>query len=147
LPYFNNRLKRLIKTPKIFAIDTGILCHLLQIATTEAFEASHFKGAILETWVFNELLKASGSARKPAQLHYYRSSDKREVDFILEVEGKVIAIEVKSKTSINRDDFRHILALQAELGQDFDKGIVLYRGDRCLKLGDRLYALPLGFLG
>lgn len=145
-PYYNNRLKRLIKTPKVFAIDTGVLCHLLQITTPEGFEASHFKGAILETWVFNELLKANSYAKHKAHLHYYRTSDKKEIDFVLELESKVIAIEVKATTTVNPHDLKHIRSLQAELGETFDKGLVLYRGERLLKLGENLYAVPIGFL-
>lgn len=145
-PYFNNRLKRLTKTPKLFAIDTGILCHLLQITSPSAFDASRDKGAVLETWVFNELLKAGTTARTQAQLSYYRTSDKKEIDFIVETEGKVIAIEVKAATTAHPDDFKHIRGLQAELGDSFDKGLVLYRGERFLTLGEQLFAVPLGFL-
>ncbi len=58
-PYFNNQLKRLVKTPKIFSIDTGVLCHLLQINSEDEFNKSPLKGEILETFIFSELLKAN----------------------------------------------------------------------------------------
>ena len=118
-PYFNNALKRLIKTPKIFATDTGVLSHLLQISSP------------------NEL------ASSP---YYYRTSDQKEIDFILEISGKLIAIEVKPSKTVSRDDFRHIYHLKDNLQSKFDKGIVLYTGDRAIKLGDDMFALPFGFM-
>jgi len=145
-PYFNNRLKRLVKTPKLFACDSGILCHLLQITTPEAWDAARERGAVLETWVLNELVRANTSARIKAELSYYRTSDKKEIDFILEAAGKVTAIEVKAATVVGQHDFKHVRHLQSELGPAFDKGVVLYRGERFLAMGERLYAVPLGFL-
>ena len=146
-PYFNNKLKRIIKTPKIFALDTGILSHLLQITTKEEFEKSYFKGSLVETFIFDELIKANTYASKRANLYYYRTSDQKEIDFILEFSDKIIAIEVKSSKSVSRDDFKHIIYLKDELRDKFDKGIVLYDGDEVLSLGDKIFALPFGVMG
>lgn len=145
-PFFKNQLKRLIKTPKIYATDTGVLTHLLQITTKEQFEQSHYKGDIIETFIYSELLKANTSALNKAGLFYYRTSDKKEIDFILEFGEKVIAIEIKSSTSVSKHDFKHIYHLQKELATTFDKGIVLYRGEDFLKLDEKMYAVPFGFL-
>ena len=145
-PYFNNALKRLIKTPKIFATDTGVLSHLLQISSPNELASSPYKGAIYETFVFDELLKANTSSKKRANIYYYRTSDQKEIDFILEISGKLIAIEVKPSKTVSRDDFRHIYHLKDNLQSKFDKGIVLYTGDRAIKLGDDMFALPFGFM-
>lgn len=145
-PYFNNHLKRLIKTPKIFAIDTGVLCHLLQITSEEEYEKSHYKGNILETFIYSELLKANTYASTKANLYYYRTTDKKEIDFILEFSNKIVAIEIKSSKSVSKEDFKHIYSLKEKLQKEFDKGIVFYRGDSVLKLDTHMYALPLEFL-
>ena len=145
-PYFNNALKRLIKTPKIFATDTGVLAHLLQISSAQELANSPYKGAIYETFVFDELLKANTSSKKRANIYYYRTSDQKEIDFILEISGKLIAIEVKSSKTISKDDFKHIYHLKENLQSKFDKGIVFYAGDTAVKLDDDMFALPFGFM-
>ena len=146
-PYFNNALKRLIKTPKIFATDTGVLSHLLQISSPNELASSPYKGAIYETFVFDELLKANTSSKKRANIYYYRTSDQKEIDFILEISGKLIAVEVKSSKTISKDDFKHIYHLKENLQSKFDKGIVFYAGDTAVKLDDDMFALPFGFMG
>lgn len=146
-PYFNNHLKRLVKSPKLFAIDSGVLCHLLHITSPQELEISPYKGAILETFLYGELLKSSTYAKKKAGIYYYRTSDKREIDFILEFSDGVIAIEVKSKKNVSKEDFKHIYDLQEKLQKTFIKGIVFYTGDKLLRIDIKMYAVPLGFLG
>lgn len=146
-PYFNNALKRLIKTPKIFATDTGVLSHLLQISSAHELASSPYKGAIYETFVFDELLKANTSSKRRANIYYYRTSDQKEIDFILEISGKVIAVEVKSSKTVSGDDFRRIYHLKYNLQNKFDKGIVFYAGDTAVKLDEDMFALPFGFMG
>jgi predicted AAA+ superfamily ATPase len=145
-PFFKNQLKRLIKTPKIYATDTGILNHLFQIGSKEEFENSHYKGGIMETFVYDELLKANSSATQKVELFYYRTSDKKEIDFILDYGQKVIAVEIKASKSVSKSDFKHIYHLQKEIPELFDKGIVLYGGERFLRLDENMYAVPFGFL-
>ena len=145
-PFFKNQLKRLIKTPKIYATDTGVLTHLLQINSKEELEKSHYRGDIIETFIYDELLKANSSALKKVGLFYYRTSDKKEIDFILDYGEKIIAIEIKTSKSISKSDFKHIYHLQKEIPDSFDKGIVLYGGDSFLRLDEKMYAVPFGFL-
>lgn len=145
-PYFNNQLKRLAKTLKIFSIDTGVLCHLLQISTEDEFNKSPLKGEILETFIFSELLKANSYAQSRANLYYYRTTDKKEIDFILEYSNKIIALEIKASKTVKKDDFKHIYRLKEEISKEFDKGIVLYMGDTFLEIDENMYAVPIGFL-
>lgn len=144
-PFFKNELKRVIKSPKIYAIDTGILSHLLQITTHNEYENSHHKGHILETFIYNELIKAQTYSTKKCELYYYRTSDKKEIDFILDFSSHIVAIELKSSKSISKDDFKHIYHLQDQLQRTFDKGVVLYDGKQVLKVDKNMYAIPLGF--
>ncbi len=144
--YFRNELKRVVKSPKIYAIDTGVLCHLLRISSKEEYEVSHYKGDILETFVYTELLKAITYAHRRAGLFYYRTSDKKEIDFILEYSNSVIAIEVKASKSVSKSDFKHIYHLAKEIPDTFSKGIVLYSGETFLKIDTNMYAIPFGFL-
>ena len=146
-PFFKNQLKRLIKTPKIYATDTGVLNHLLQINSKEELEKSHYKGDIVETFIYDELLKANSFASKKVGLYYYRTSDKKEIDFILDYGQKIVAVEIKASKSVSKSDFKHIYHLQKEVSELLDKGIVLYGGDTFLKLDESMYAVPFGFLG
>ena len=145
-PYFNNQLKRLVKTPKIFSIDTGVLSHLLQISSEEEFNKSPLKGEILETFIFSELLKANSYAQNRVNLYFYRTTDKKEIDFILEYSNKIIALEIKASKTVKKDDFKHIYNLKNEIQKDFDKGIVLYMGDTFLQIDENIFAIPIGFL-
>ncbi len=145
-PYYSNAIKRLIKSPKLFATDTGVLCHLLDIVSEDELEKSHFKGAIYETFVYGELLKANTSADRTANIYHYRTVDKKEIDFVLEIASKIVAIEVKCAKSVNIGDFKHMLNLRENTKAQFDKGIVFYNGERVLRFDANLYALPFGFL-
>ncbi len=145
-PFFKNELKRVIKSPKVYATDTGVLSYLLQITTPQEYETSHYKGDILETFVYDELIKAKTYSTKNCGIYYYRTSDKKEIDFILEFANKVIAIEIKSSQSVSKSDFKHIYHLASEIPKEFEKGIVLYNGESVLKIDDNMYAIPLGFL-
>lgn len=145
-PFFKNQLKRLIKTPKIFATDSGVLSHLLQIDSEEEFDKSLFKGSLIETFIYDELLRANSSAVKKAELYYYRTSDKKEIDFILDYTQKIVAVEIKASKTVSKSDFKHIYHLKKEIPKFFDKGIVLYGGDSFLKLDEKMYAIPFGFL-
>jgi len=137
-PFFKNELKRVIKSPKIYATDTGVLSHLLQITSIEEYEKSNYKGDILETFVYDELIKANTYSNARAGLFYYRTSDKKEIDFILEFSNKVVAIEVKSSKTVSKNDFKHIYHLAKEIPNEFDKGIVFYNGEQVLKLDDNI---------
>ncbi|HHH52269.1 MAG TPA: ATP-binding protein [Bacteroidetes bacterium] len=146
-PFFKNQLKRLVKSPKIYATDTGVLNHLLQIHTKEQLETSHYKGDIIETFVFNELLKANTYAMQKAGIFYYATTDRKEIDFILEFGEKIVAIEVKASRTVSKDMFKHIYSLQKEIPSQFDKGIVFYAGEDFVKLDENMFAVPFGFLG
>ena len=145
-PFFKNRLKRLIKSPKIYATDTGILAHLLQIGSQGALEDSHYRGEVIETFIYDELLKANSSAAQKVGLYYYRTSDKKEIDFVLDYGNKIVAIEIKASKTVSKSDFKHIYHLKKEIPDLFGKGIVLYDGDTFLRLDEGMYAVPFGFL-
>ncbi|MEA3331599.1 MAG: DUF4143 domain-containing protein [Campylobacterota bacterium] len=126
--------------------DSGVLSYLLQITTADEYETSHYKGNILETFVYAELIKAATYAKKNTELYYYRTNDKKEIDFILEYCSKIVAIEIKSSKTVSKSDFKHIYHLADEIPKEFDKGIVLYNGESVLKVDKNMYAIPLGFL-
>ena len=143
-PYFENIGKQFIKSPKFYLGDTGVLSHFLKIKTKEELLASHYCGAIFETFIFNELLKHISFSQDDIEIFHYRTSDKKEIDFILKDGHKTIAIEVKSSSNINKDDFKHIIDFQKR-SQDKVIGIVFYTGDYTIELDDTLIAIPMNY--
>lgn len=95
-PYFNNHLKRLVKSPKIYFRDQGILCSLLNIHSKPEYHASHAYGAVFENFVFNELLRAAELSSKKKSLFFLRDKNNLEVDFLIERGSAIHLIEAKT---------------------------------------------------
>jgi hypothetical protein len=142
-PYYANIGKRFVKSEKMFFTDAGVLNFLLGIQSIDGLLASHFLGAIFETFVFNELYKQTSFLLDRTQIYYYRTLDKKEIDFIIERNGKLVAIEVKFAKSITKSDFRHIIDLKNS-SNSFHLGLIIYMGEHALSFGDNLWAIPFG---
>lgn len=146
-PWHNNKLNRLLKTPKVYFLDSGLLTCLNRI-TKERIESDHaFFGALLETWVYGELLKTISLTDESWSIYYYRDKDQVEVDFILEnYAGHIIGIEVKASQTIFNQDFKGLRKIAMLAGDRWICGIVLYNGNKCLPFGDNLWAIPFSLL-
>lgn len=142
-----HELNRLVKTPKLHFIDAGLQAALLR-TTDDLLRSDRQRfGALLEGWVCGELQKAIGLAADPWFLSHYRDKDQVEVDFVLESPLRsVIGIEVKATASVRVTDFRGLQRLRDLCDVQFCSGIVLYDGEHALPFGDRLWAVPLGWL-
>ena len=143
-PYFENIGKQFVKSPKFYLGDTGVLTHFLKIKTKQELFDSHYKGAIFETFIFNELLKHISFADEDIELFHYRTNDKKEIDFILSNGTTIIAIEVKSSSSITKSDFKHIIDFQNRTKKRVI-GILFYTGDYTIELDDNLVAIPMSY--
>ncbi len=144
-PWFRNIGKRLVKSRKGYLIDTSLLCHLQQLdLDTIARRDPHLFGPILENFVATELLKQLASSEEQADLYHFRTSDGKEVDFVLERPDRTLsAIEVKARDAVAETDFTGLKELRRQTGDDFICGIVLYRGHKTVAFGDRLWAVPV----
>jgi len=147
-PWFRNIGKRLVKAPKGYLIDTSMLCHVQGYDLAEVAQKSpHLFGSIFENFVASELVKQLAWSSSRAQLFHFRTSDNKEVDFVLEQPGGQLAgIEVKARDAVSIDDFKGLQELQAQTGEDFVRGIVLYRGRSIIPFGDKLWAVPVDAL-
>jgi predicted AAA+ superfamily ATPase len=144
-PFFDNIGKQFVKSSKTFLNDTGLMSYFLGVYTLEQFEDSTYKGALVETFVFNELVKHIVFTMDDTKIYHYLTSDKKEIDFILQRDDKIIAVEVKSFSKVGKDDFRHIMDYQKKSSKDVF-GVVFYMGENILHINEQCVALPLGFL-
>lgn len=94
-PYSNNVLKRTIKTPKLYFYDTGLVCYLTKWSSPEVAESGAMSGALLENFTVSEIVKGYQNAGKEPYLNYYRDKDAREIDVIIEGDGKLCPLEIK----------------------------------------------------
>ena len=144
--------KRLVKTPKVMLCDSGLLCALggmggVQGLETAALTAARgLPGALVETWVANELRRHLAFSTRGLSLWHYRSQAGAEVDFLLEDrQGALVGIEVKASASIDERDFKGLKHLQDTEPETFRRGIVLYAGREAVAFSPQLLALPLSW--
>lgn len=98
-PFSNNVLKRTVRTPKLYFYDTGLVCYLTRWSSPEVAESGAMSGALLENFAVSEIVKGYQNAGLEPFLHYYRDRDAREIDVILESDGKLCPLEIK-KTAL-----------------------------------------------
>ena len=94
-PYSNNVLKRTIRTPKLYFYDTGLVCYLTRWSSAEVAEAGAMSGALLENFTVSELVKSYQNVGASPYLYFYRDRDAREIDALLEADGKLFPLEIK----------------------------------------------------
>lgn len=98
-PYSNNMLKRLVKTPKLYFYDTGLVCYLTKWSSAETLESGAMNGAILENYVVSEIMKTYLNNGKAPFMYYYRDKDAKEIDIVLEHDGVLNPIEIKKSAN------------------------------------------------
>ncbi|MFQ5729574.1 MAG: ATP-binding protein [Waddliaceae bacterium] len=145
IPAWSNNLnKRLVKSPKVHLVDTGVLCHLLRMDVNSLRTDRNQFGRIVETFVVCECLKALSWSSLDVLVFHYRTSAGAEVDLVLEGPNRqVVGIEVKGSHSVNAADFRGLKSLAEDVGDRFLRGIVLYCGDQIVPFADRFVAIPI----
>lgn len=148
IPAWSTNLgKRLVKSPKVYILDTGLIGYLLGLDGRRLSDDSNLRGPLLETFVANELVKQLGWSHRRPRLYHYRETTGSEVDLVLEdPSGQIVGIEVKARTSVSHREFDGLRQLQAEAKSRFHRGVVLYVGSEALSFGPQLHALPLGCL-
>ena len=109
-PYSNNLLKRLVKTPKLYFFDSGLVCYLTRWSSAETLEYGAMNGAILENYVVSEIAKTYLDCGKEPYLYYYRDKDAREIDIVLERDGVLNPIEIK-KTAAPGTELTRVFSL------------------------------------
>jgi predicted AAA+ superfamily ATPase len=142
-----NRLNRVVKTPKLQFIDSGLLASLLNLSSDITPDERVRFGHVLETFVYGELLKHTTTAEGDYQLLYYRDADKFEVDLVIEnAAGELVAVEVKAAATVKESDLRGLKKLSSLAQDQFKMGVLLYDGHETMPLGNGLWAAPISTL-
>lgn len=111
-PYYNNISKRLIKAPKLYFLDTGLACYLTGWKTADTTLKGAMAGALFETFILSELIKSYWNHGQEAPLWYYRTKEKKEIDFLIEKDGVLYPIEIKLSSRITAGDLGGIQNLE-----------------------------------
>lgn len=143
-PWFRNRLTRLVKTPKLHFLDSGLLAAVLGVTAERIARDRTLLGPLLETFVFAEVLKQAGWLDQTLTPSHYRDKDQDEVDIVLEDQRMaVVGIEIKAAATVKAGDFRGLRKLADAAGERFKLGVVLYDGETVVPFGPRLFAAPV----
>ena len=141
------RLKRVVKTPKLQFIDSGLLATLRDLDNAEIQRDRSRLGSILKTFTYGELLKHATTADRDYHLLYYCDVDQFEVDVVIEnAAGHLLGVEMKAAATVRDSDLRGLKKLASVAGDQFKMGILLYDGKETMPLGDGLWAAPLSSL-
>ena len=144
-PYHSNVTKRLVKRPKLYFLDTGLCTYLTDWSTAGTLEAGAMSGAILETYVFSEILKSWLHIGQKPGLYYYKDKDGREIDFLFEKDRTLYPVEVKKSASPRRDWVRNFHALD-RLGLQRGEGAVVCLCKESLPIDASVSAIPTGMI-
>lgn len=144
-PYHNNVVNRLIKTPKLYFLDTGLCSYLTRWQSVESLEAGAMSGHILETYIFTEILKSYWHNGKEAYFHFYRDKDDREVDLIIDQNNTLYPVEMKKTANPTANapaNFKFLSGLQQNIGH----GMVVCLTEKDIPLSRDVDAVPVGYL-
>lgn len=144
-PYHNNFSKRLIKTPKLYFMDTGFCAYLTGWLNADVLERGAMSGAMLETWVVSEILKSYLHHGRTPRLYFYRDKDNREVDVLIEENGTLYPLEIKKTASIQNLHFKGFGMLD-KLKMPIGHGGVLCFTGAMLPLAEGVDAIPVGWI-
>ncbi|MGY3587152.1 putative AAA+ superfamily ATPase [Bradyrhizobium sp. USDA 4341] len=145
--WFTDVLKRIVKTPKLHFVDSGLLASVRGLNFDRVKADRRAFGALLESFVFSEVLKLMTASDLRLTVHHFRDRDMREVDTVLERDDRMLAgIEVKASATVKTGDFGGLWALAETCGDRFAFAVVLYDSADVVPFGNKLAAAPLSSL-
>lgn len=141
-PYSNNALKRIVKAPNMYFMDTGLCAYLTRWTSSESLEVSAMSGAFFETFVVSEIIKSYLNAGKRPPVFYYRDSDQKEIDLIIENDGKLQPIEIKKSANPKRNAGRHFSVLE-KAGKEITEGSIICMSEDLSPISKGIWAVPV----
>ncbi|NPV59410.1 MAG: ATP-binding protein [Actinobacteria bacterium] len=141
-PFLRNKASRVKKSPKLFISDSGMACHL---ADCRDLSDNPMKGALYETYVLQNIIAIIEREIPPGRVYYWQTQQGREVDFVVELGKDILAIEVKAGEGWSRRDLAGLSEFLS-LTPGCRAAVIAHNGEEAAKLGDRMWAIPLGML-
>lgn len=144
-PYYNNTIKRIVKRPKLYFMDTGLACYLSLWNNPRALELSAMAGAMFETYVISEIIKSYANAGIDTRnrLCYYRDNNNKEIDLIILENGKAYPVEIKKSTNPGKSAVKHFGVLE-DMGLDVGEGAVVCMSPMILPIDEKNRYVPVG---
>ncbi|OGT27743.1 MAG: hypothetical protein A2624_06185 [Gammaproteobacteria bacterium RIFCSPHIGHO2_01_FULL_42_8] len=136
-PYYANIGKRLIKTPKLYFVETGLAAYLLGIETVQQMQRDPLRGHLFENMVVMELIKSRYNLGLDHHLYFYRDQQKHEVDVVYKKANQLIPIEIKSSQTFTKSFLEGIDYFSTLFPTQCDSGYIVYAGEQSQKLGWR----------
>ncbi len=146
-PWYTNALKRIVKTPKLHFLDSGLLATARGLTFERVKANRDMFGSLLESFVFSEVLKLMTASDLRLAPYHFRDQQMREVDIVLERDdGMIVGIEIKASASVKASDFGGLRTLADACKERFAYGVVLYDSSDLIPFSDKLAAAPLSCL-
>lgn len=145
--YENNLTKRTVKTPKVYFMDTGLVCYLVGWSNAQVAMNGAMNGALFENFVISEIIKSYYNAGLSIQnLYFYRDKEKREIDLLIEKDGSLYPIEIKMTARPSADMAKNFFVLNNIFGKKVEKGTILCQCEKKTFLSENLVALPIEYI-
>lgn len=144
-PYYNNIMKRAVKTPKIYFLDTGLVSYLTKWKNKDVLESGSMAGNFFKNFVIVEIIKSyynTGELRPP--IYFYRDKDKREIDLIIEQNGKLYPIEIKKSANPSKDMIENFKVLDKV--KEVGEGAIICMYNRIYNLDEKNKVIPFNYL-
>ncbi|MGD9707319.1 MAG: ATP-binding protein [Candidatus Delongbacteria bacterium] len=144
-PYYKNFSKRIIKSPKLYFYDTGLLCYLLGIKKPEEIRFSLYRGNIFEDFVISEIIKSAYNRKEDPGVYFFRDSSGNEIDLLIEDGQKLIPVEIKSAETFNMEFIKGLNFWTKLTGDEHAEKFVIYGGKQKMKYKG-VNVIPAGML-
>ena len=146
-PYEKNVSNRAIKTPKIYFMDTGLVCFLVGWTSSQVAMNGAMAGGLFETFVVSEIIKSYYNAgHETEKIFFYRDKDKREIDLIIEKDNTLYPIEIKKSARPGIEMAKHFPVLSKLAGISVGQGCIICQCDKSFYLSDDVVALPIEYI-
>ena len=142
-PYYNNLNKRLVKTPKLYFMDTGLCSYLTGWTSSDTLERGAMSGNMFETFVVTEIIKSYRNNGIEPNIYYYRDKDKKEIDIIIEDNGLLYPIEIKKTASPDKNMIKNFSVLPEN---KISRGAIICMADTDLPLKENINVIPVGYI-
>jgi predicted AAA+ superfamily ATPase len=144
-PFSNNVLKRTVRTPKLYFYDTGLCAYLTKWSSPQTLESGAMSGAMLENYAIGEIFKSYHNSGRTPFLYYYRDKDGKEIDLLIEADGKLSPVEIK-KTASPASQLTHVFKTLDRAGIERGNGAVLCMKEELSAFDSQNLIVPIGLI-